>query len=439
MALLAFPMGFTAFAMGGFRAMTMAKAHLCGPIQLVQTVPGAGNTTQAVASTTSVPITATAGNLLVVVVTAGYGANSVAPNTVLTVADSGNTFYPGPIYPSSNSGNDTVVQIFYATNIIGGANTVTVSGSGNGFPVNYLAVYVSEYSGMATTSVVDVSSGQAAPSASVEMTPGNMTTTTACDLVVGAYGDGGQGGQTGGYAAPDLRMLSSSGYTAGVAVDNSNFGSKMNSVVNATMYTYGPASTTWVAAQMAFRASNTSALPQPTKLAFTSTPPAESAWSCAALTVQSQNASSQPTNTSTGITVGLSAPNTIFYVDANCLYPITSTLIGAGTNSQTFYFSSSVQGSPVITASATGFTSINQTETVNSASAFTWIGSAGGVPCYELAPMDQRCLLEGRRRAQRYTNRGFRHHLRRLLQSDHRGQRNGRRNRHVPRNADDSQ
>ncbi len=53
---------------------------------------------------------------------------------------------------------------------------------------------------------------------------------------------------------------------------------------------------------------------------------------------------------------------TTFYADAGCQFPITSTLIGAGTSATTFWFESTSATPPTLTASATGFADATQAE-----------------------------------------------------------------------------
>jgi hypothetical protein len=52
-----------------------------------------------------------------------------------------------------------------------------------------------------------------------------------------------------------------------------------------------------------------------------------------------------------------------FFADPACEFPITSTLIGAGTSSSTFWYVAAQPGSPTLTASASGYPDASQTET----------------------------------------------------------------------------
>jgi hypothetical protein len=73
-------------------------------------------------------------------------------------------------------------QVFYATNISGGADTVTVAfrNSVSSFGV----IYVHEYSGISVVNPVDVTA--AASGSSATLNSGSATTTAANDLIFGA-------------------------------------------------------------------------------------------------------------------------------------------------------------------------------------------------------------------------------------------------------------
>ena len=98
-----------------------------------------------------------------------------------TVTDtSGNVFVPasGPL----NWGNGSSAQVFYATNIAGGVDTVTASFQ---TPVTLFGVvYVHEYSGIDPNNPVDVT--VMASGSSTTLNSGTATTTSANDLIFGA-------------------------------------------------------------------------------------------------------------------------------------------------------------------------------------------------------------------------------------------------------------
>ncbi len=370
---------FACISAAGPRPVNMLGKHvpICGPIKYIQTVPvytSYGNSAQNV-STTTLSITETAGNLLVATaMIQGY----VVPNQQLTVTDTlGHTYYPGPMYFNSPY---AATQIFYAPNIQGGANQVTLSSSVNGFASDSTVnLNLIEYSGMATSNVADVTTGIGSGSTTADFSAPSLTSTTACDLVVGAASTGGNwcdnpivGGAwnlRGWNFCPSVQ-----------SIDNAQTGASLGKTVTASMGSTS-AQWTWASTAMGLRASNTAAPAQPTQLAFAATG-SMSTWTCQAVTLQSQNGSAVPTSTSTGITASLTASAGVgIYADSACAYAISSALIGAGTNSVTIYIQSSTQGSPTISATAAGLTAANQTETVNAVNSFTWIGSAGGSAC----------------------------------------------------------
>ena len=117
----------------------------------------------------------TAGNLLVVY--------AIWDNTsAASISDTrGNTY--ASVAPASRwKGSAWSSQVFYAKNVAGGANTVTLS---LGTAVSsWSVVYVHEYSGIDKVSPIDVS--VAGTGTSSAMSSGSATTTNATDLVFGA-------------------------------------------------------------------------------------------------------------------------------------------------------------------------------------------------------------------------------------------------------------
>jgi hypothetical protein len=154
-------------------AVVTVKASGCATIAKVQVVsPGSASTASRSAS-----LTETAGNLLVAVV---YWNGS----DVAGISDRlGNTWNSVPV--QDNAATATDVRIWYAQNIKGGANTVTVT---QPWSVT-LGFYLIEYSGIATTNALDVASGKIATAASRSLDTGNLTTTGCRDLVVGLFAD----------------------------------------------------------------------------------------------------------------------------------------------------------------------------------------------------------------------------------------------------------
>jgi hypothetical protein len=148
--------GFTYNGTGGVSFGQVAAATPQVPTQVVTvTYPGAQ----------------TAGDLNVVVV----GWNDTT-STVQTVKDSAGNSYSLAIGPTSGTGLRQ--SIYYAANIVGGSNTVTVT-------FNQAAVYpdirILEYRGVSTLDVTAGASGNSATASS-----GAATTTVANELIFGA-------------------------------------------------------------------------------------------------------------------------------------------------------------------------------------------------------------------------------------------------------------
>ena len=98
--------------------------------------------------------TQSAGNLLVVIAYAGQHATpaaTTAPNMNFQVTDTlGDTFYAGPLYKNPTS-HEAAVQLFYAANVAGGANTVTLVASESPPLSPWTGLLVQEYSASRTT------------------------------------------------------------------------------------------------------------------------------------------------------------------------------------------------------------------------------------------------------------------------------------------------
>jgi IPT/TIG domain-containing protein len=124
--------------------------------------------------TAAFPVATTGGNAILVGVT--YGNT----NPIITATDSqGNTY--AQAIKTYDSGNRQGCAILYATNITGGASSkVTVKFSSS---VAYLAVGIHEYSGIATSSALDATSGKIGNGSGLSSGP--ATTTASGDLVFG--------------------------------------------------------------------------------------------------------------------------------------------------------------------------------------------------------------------------------------------------------------
>ena len=120
------------------------------------------------------PAAQTAGNLNVVAVM--WGDTTSAVNSV---TDSRGNVYALAVGPTKASGLTSA--IYYAKNIAAGSNTVTVTfNQAAGWP----NVNVMEYSGLSTTSPLDVTA--TASGTGTTANSGSATTTAANELIVGA-------------------------------------------------------------------------------------------------------------------------------------------------------------------------------------------------------------------------------------------------------------
>jgi len=170
----------------------------------------------------------TAGNLIVVYVVWDN------PGTV-TVSDTrGNTYTAATARQAW--GNNWSAQVFYASSILGGSNTIKAT-FGTAI-TSFGIVYLHEYSGLATASPVDVSASAVGTSAS--MSSGAVTTTQANDLLFAA-------------GASDNTVTQGTGFTTRLT----GFGNLTEDRVVTTTGSYaGTANqngSTWVMQLLAFR------------------------------------------------------------------------------------------------------------------------------------------------------------------------------------------
>jgi hypothetical protein len=144
-----------------------------GPIGFVQ-VKAATPQTPSSSVAVTYPVAQTAGNLNIVAV----GWNDTT-STVSSISDSQGNTYTLAIGPTTGTGLRQ--SIYYAPNIRGGSNTVTVT-------FNQAAIWVDvrvlEYSGLSTTSPLDVTAGAAGTGTSASS--GAATTTVANELIFAA-------------------------------------------------------------------------------------------------------------------------------------------------------------------------------------------------------------------------------------------------------------
>jgi hypothetical protein len=113
-----------------------------------------------------------AGNLIVVGVTTETGA------AISVSDDAGNAYTELPAV--SDMANAQMAQMFYAANVLAGAQAITVSFTSARI---WCGVVASEFSGIALASPVDASAGAFAASGATSIAAGNMTTSVAGDLI----------------------------------------------------------------------------------------------------------------------------------------------------------------------------------------------------------------------------------------------------------------
>jgi hypothetical protein len=220
---------------------------------------------------------------------------------------------------------------------------------------------VQEYSGLATTDVVDVSSGEMAPGLTQSVAPGPIITSASCDLVVAAYADGHAPSQA--VAVSGSWVLRSSDNSApAAAVDNAPSPVARSTVLDPIMTLSAGADVGWVAAQVAFRAAGTTALTQPDQIAFATPARAAAVGGCSPVVTIESRIATTPTNTATGMLITLGASNATFFADPLCAFPIETILIGAGRHSASFYFSRTAVGTITIGAISMNLPGIQQVE-----------------------------------------------------------------------------
>ena len=126
--------------------------------------------------------TNTANNLLIAAV------YSTSNSVTLSVADSlGDTWTALPTDTSANG----QVQMFYAITR-GGSNTISANESSTAI----FGLFCSEWSGNATTGVVDAQTAANASGSTINMSSGNLTTTGSSDLLYCAFADKEEGAMT---------------------------------------------------------------------------------------------------------------------------------------------------------------------------------------------------------------------------------------------------
>jgi hypothetical protein len=162
---------------------------LFGSISLVQ-ITGAGGTTNVTFSSS-----VSANDLIVV----GITQATVNTATVSSVTDTLSTSYAKAVR-TAQTNNAMTEEIWYGVATAGGSSvkvTVAWSGASSG------NIIIAEYTGNATSSVLDGATGTASGSKSTSLNSGNITTTNASDLLFGL----------GDYNSTSTTLTAGSGYT----------------------------------------------------------------------------------------------------------------------------------------------------------------------------------------------------------------------------------
>jgi hypothetical protein len=363
---------------GGDGSNNALDGSFSGPctIGAVQAVPGTA-VEQVIqqSPTSSQSMTNSAGNFLVAIAYGGQNPGqttppTTAPNMTFAVSDTqGNTYYSADMIQNPIS-NQSALQIFFAPNIKGGANTVTASSTtGGGAFTLWTGLLVQEYSGIATSDVATVSTARYANASTTMPSAGDMMTTSSCELVVGAFVNG-HVSETTVAALPGWIKRSTDVWDPGGAVDNAGAPAPAMTNVNAGISLGGGADNGWVAAQIAFRGAGTQAPTVPSDIAFSTSSQTVKAGACSGpvtiITKGGAASAGVQLRTPTGMTAGLSGAGLTFYADSACMFPRTSAHVGAGSSSHTFYFTAANPGTVTITASPAGpGAAITQNETIN--------------------------------------------------------------------------
>lgn len=135
-------------------------------------------------SGTAYPFTSnnTAGNFIIIAVSGIWSSMSATP---YAVSDSqGNTYSPLTANQVGAGGNSTALQLFYSPNIKAGANSITVTAASTYGDIGFTAV---EYSGIKTSSPLDVESTPVNSSTTTTTITSNSFSPTAGSLIFAAY------------------------------------------------------------------------------------------------------------------------------------------------------------------------------------------------------------------------------------------------------------
>ncbi len=157
-----------------------------------------------------------------------FASNTTSGNVIVAAATWDNSSVTtincsdnrGNSYNTVNYWNDTTnsqaISICYAPNISGGATTVTVTYGNGSASVAFRKIIISEYSGVATVSPLDVSTGVGGATATTAVdavTSGSATTSQNGDLIYGLVMD----------TTSTTTIAAGTGFTQRYSLDNKNF------------------------------------------------------------------------------------------------------------------------------------------------------------------------------------------------------------------------
>ncbi len=227
-----------------FALFLCAAKAAAGVPAITQTVANAASGT-ANSFSLSFPNNTVAGDIILV------GFDFIASATLSSISDSqGNAFTEVGNQLTSPGGGAS--RVYYAKNIKGGADTVTVKLSANS---TYLEVYLTEYSGVDQTNPIDAQAGASGNAGSVSS--GNATTSFVGDVIYG-------------YCAADWRCTAGSGFTA-LSTLNSNLTENMVAGGPGAYAATGTATNGWTMQMVALKpASSGGAVPPVTTAAAAS-------------------------------------------------------------------------------------------------------------------------------------------------------------------------
>ncbi|HEX8837415.1 MAG TPA: Ig-like domain-containing protein [Candidatus Acidoferrum sp.] len=330
------------------------------PIALVQHISkDAGTTTT---STLAFASPNTAGNFIAVAIRGGLSSSQV-----FTVSDSNSNSYKQAKQLGS-TGSTVTTAIYYAENIKGGANTVTVTMSVSG-PLRFAVL---EYSNVASSNSLDATA--AATSTNTSPNSGNLTTTANGDLLLGTVA-----------TADSVTFTAGTGYTIRDVIPAS--GSKIitedqlqSAAGTASALATLSASSSWGAVLAAFKpATGGGGAGTPASIAATVGTP-QNATVNTAFAVQLQaTVKDSLNNPVSGVTVTFAAPGS----GASGAFAggvTTATTNASGVATAAVFTANTVAGSYTVTASVSGVSTPANFSLTNVPGSAASIAATAGTP-----------------------------------------------------------